>query len=134
MSNVTRRGFLKLLSAVAVTAAMPVPNFVLADSGIIVPGNPIELSSIRELVMYDINRDDFVIRLDALNGRDQRQIFVQANLGDLIGQRYQAKYDEARPKLQKILREEIIKRGWRADELVALPTPRGYEFPAFLNA
>ncbi len=132
VDGIKRRGFLRMLSAVAVSAAMPCPVFAFAESGLVVPNKPIELGSIRELVAYEINRDDYVIRLDALNGRTNEQIFVQANLSDLTGLRYQTKYEYAHPKLQKILREEIIKRGWRADDLVALPTPRGYQFPEFL--
>jgi len=129
--DLTRRGFLRLMSAVAVTAELPVPNFVLAEPLVVVPEMPIALGAIRALAQYDIHHmDRHWVRLDAFNGKDQWAVdFPVAGHGDI-----RQNYLEARKVAEEVLRNNLIHEGWKASDLIALPVPQGYKEPAWMSA
>ena len=135
MSSVTRRGFLRAMSAIAASVAIPVPQFVLAESGIIVPHMPIELGTIRTLAQYTIHRDEYVVRLDALNRRTQDQFHVDfAVRCNARKEQWRDKYIEARNVAESVLADMMRHHGWRADELISLPVPHGYAEPDWMRA
>jgi hypothetical protein len=119
-----RRSFLKLVSSVAVSA-VAVPPFVLVEPQIIIPSNKTVLGAIREIASYDINQDRVMVRLDAFNGVEQFCVDFVVTGENLAESR--AHYVIARALAERALREALINRGWRATDMIALPTPPGYE-------
>ena len=125
-----RRGILQLLSAMAASAAVPVPDFVLAESGVLIPDKPIILGSIRALTGNSIYTDEVIVRLEAYNGREQFGVdFVVPNGTDM-----RQRYLEARVFAEQVLRDTLIQEKWMATDMIALPIPAGYVEPEWMRA
>jgi hypothetical protein len=121
-----RRSFLKLVSSIAGAAAVPaVPLFNLVEPHIIIPQDKTVLGAIREMAFYDINWDRVIVRLDAFNGVEQFLVDFVVTGQDLMESR--KNYLTARTIAETTLREALMKRGWRATDMIALPVPLGYE-------
>ena len=121
-----------MVSAVVATAAMPVPNFVLAEPGVVVPSMPVELGTVRTLAEYDINLDRFVVRIDVFNGRNQWGVdFWVANAKDASSIR--RGYLENRSIAEGVLQDSLIHENVLASDLIALPLPPGYKEPAWMS-
>lgn len=126
-----RRGFLQLLSAVAATAAIPVPKFVLEEPLVVVPSMPIALGAIREVGYYDIECDQYIVRLDAYNGLDQFGVDFRVPVL-LNGMRDQ--YLRTRKIAEECLYNMLIEEKWNAGSMIALPSPSGYVEPEWMRA
>lgn len=130
--NVNRRGFLKLLSAVAASAAMPVPTFVLAEPEVQIAAMPVELGMIRSMCVYDISKDLHLVRFDAMNGRKGEQLNVTIAVPPIYrksDEQYvsdmRTAYLHERQRAHDLLRNEMIKREWMASDLMPLEMPPG---------
>ena len=121
-----RRGFLKLLSAVGASIALPVPKFVLAAPQEIIPAMPVQLGLIRALAAYDLSHDSWILRLDAFNGRDQFGVDVRV-LGN------PKDYLEQRAIAEEVLMNSLRHEKWMASDMILLPIPKGYVEPEWMR-
>ena len=118
-----RRGFLRMLGALAATAALPVPEFVLAEPQVVVAEFPIHLSDIRQTFGYDIYRDVAIVRLDVFNKRLQEQFFYNMAIPDYGDvNKVREKYLMSREEAQAYLRKEITSRNWNVADMAPLPS------------
>lgn len=125
-----RRSFLKLLSASMATVAAPVPLFKLAEPAIIIQEMPITLGAIRTWAAFDITRDEWHVRMDAYNGRDQWHVDFKVDNVPNIRESYLRNREVA----SEVLRNSLIHEKWKASDLIALPTPHGYVAPPWMSA
>jgi hypothetical protein len=124
-----------MLAAVSATAALPVPAFVLAEIGLVIPRMPVELGAIRVCSQNDLNTYTVSLRFDALNLRTQEQLVVDARIAvkpTLMEMRKE--YLLAREPAEWLLRKEIEHRKWRADDLAYMPPPAGWIEPPWMRA
>lgn len=128
-----RRVFLRLLSAVAVTAALPVPRFLLVEPETVTPSFPIELGRIRALAAYSVAWDCMIVRLDAKSGRTHDQFGVDFKVYGMTDEHRRANYLEALGPASAMLRAAIAQHKWMATDLVALPVPSGAILPAWMR-
>lgn len=128
--DIDRRGFLRLMGMAGAVAA--VPKFVLAEPGIIVPKMPLELGKLRELAVYQIEFDNFVVRLDAFNGKEQ--FHVETCIKGRSAEELRSRYLRAREVAQMVLTDRLKFEKWNVRDMVSLPIPRGYSAPTFMRA
>lgn len=128
--DITRRGFLKLVSAVTASAVIPATAFVLADPEQIIEEMPFEIGSIRAISIYEIGWDRHIVRLDAFNRKTNEQfgvdfVFKAAN---------RECYLSARKAAERVLTDSVKQSKWLASDMIALPIPSGYREPAWMRA
>jgi hypothetical protein len=128
-----RRGFLKMLSAVGASALLPVPAFVLAEPQIVLPAMPITLGKIRVCGMYSVEDDAYMVRLDALNKKLGEQFCVDFRVR-MLGERTRDEYLRSLEPAQLHLRAVMMDHKWRADDMVLLPHPAGWQAPKWMDA
>lgn len=123
-----------MLSAVAATAVLPVPEFVLAEPQILISTLPIELGLIRTIYHYDIRNDRGIVRMDALNGKTHEQFGVDFIVVGLRAEQIRENYLKALEPASLVLHDAIKNHEWLASDMVALPMPRGYVAPDWMHA
>lgn len=117
-----RRGFLKVISAVAVAAGVA-PQTAIAEVSAPQPAGTVTLGLIREMFAYDIGRDETLVRHDVWAEGDNLQLSVASvvNAGD------QSSIERARVAAKTMLEAELEKRGLSWSDLKPLPLPAGYK-------
>ena len=131
--EINRRCFMQMLGAVAASAVIPVPKFVLTDVGVLVPSAPVNLGLIRACHLYRPDMDGHLIRLEALNVVTREQIgidFIIPNFKEKS--RIREAYLDARFGAEQGLHDDIKQAGWNMADMRQLPAIPDYALPEWL--
>lgn len=128
-----RRGFLKVLTALGATIALPVGATTQKEANALLASNAAPLGLMRETFAYEITTDSILVRFDictGIAGKLARPEDVQLGIDMRFSEsEIDSRIDEARQIAKQTFDNELTSRGLTWDNIQPMPIPFGYARP-----
>jgi hypothetical protein len=120
-----RRSFLKILGALTGGVVLPGAAISLVEAAEVAPAGWGAVGLIREVIAYDISRDQYLVRYDVLTVDGNLQLGVDCTLRRLE----KKEVDQNRELCKQVIENELKHRGLTWQDLKPLQMPYGHTNP-----